>query len=76
MHTSMAFAACNGDDASPLDWSMQTDLTPAFSFTASFLTGIKSQLLFKIKERQACESGCKEVRSIILYLHLVSANKL
>lgn len=60
MHTSMAFPA--------LKWrwqfffwtgNMQTGLTPGFSFSSSFSTWIKSQLLFKIEVKQACELECK-----------------
>lgn len=45
--------------------NMQTGLTPAFSFSSSFSTWIKSQLLVKIEEKQACELECGEEQSII-----------
>lgn len=55
---------------------MQTGLTPVFSFNSCFSTWIKSQLLFKTEEKQACELECREEQSIPLDVHLGSVNKL
>lgn len=73
MHTSMALQLLNadGDDNFPLDWKYANWFI-TFSFSSSFLAWIKSQLLFKTEEKQACELEYREEQIITLYMHLES----
>lgn len=66
MHTSMAFAACNGDYTFPLDWEYENWFNTSLLFQPQLLDLNQEPTAFQIEEKQACVLGCKVVQRIPL----------
>lgn len=54
MHTSMAFAACNGDDTFPLDWEYENWFNTSLLFQPQLLDLNQEPAAFSNREAGLC----------------------